>query len=158
MPSKEAVKPKFSSRGSAPHPAGGCSPPDPELGTSAGYHPVKRPSYRCRQIRGANVSTRKKVRFTYRMGVNKMASVGCSPLSGTDAANGTVLTKRQQLKQQRDKQRQQEFQQEKRCAALAGCPLFTVFCQWFRNTPESTSREQGVERLRPCSRSYNPLT
>ena len=46
---------------------------------------------------------------TYRMGVNKMASVGCSPLSGTDAANGTVLTrvltKRQQLKQQRDKQR-----------------------------------------------------
>jgi hypothetical protein len=43
------------------------------------------------------------------MGVNKMASVGCSPLSGTDAANGTVLTrvltKRQQLKQQRDKQR-----------------------------------------------------
>ena len=54
---------------------------------------------------------------TYRMGVNKMASVGCSPLSGTDAANGTVLTKRQQLKQQRDKQRQQEFQQEKRCAA-----------------------------------------
>ena len=54
---------------------------------------------------------------TYRMGVNKMASVGCSPLSETDAANGTVLTKRQQLKQQRDKQRQQEFQQEKRCAA-----------------------------------------
>ena len=29
------------------------------------------------------------------MGVNKMASVGCSPLSETDAANGTVLTKRQ---------------------------------------------------------------
>ena len=51
------------------------------------------------------------------MGVNKTASVGCSLLSGTDAANGTVLTKRQQLKQQRDKQRQQEFQQEKRCAA-----------------------------------------
>ena len=51
------------------------------------------------------------------MGVNKMASVGCSPLSETDAANGTVLTKRQQLKQQRDKQRQQEFQQESRCAA-----------------------------------------
>ena len=51
------------------------------------------------------------------MGVNKMVSVGCSPLSETDAANGTVLTKRQQLKQQRDKQRQQEFQQEKRCAA-----------------------------------------
>ena len=51
------------------------------------------------------------------MGVNKMASVGCSPLSETDAANGTVLTKRQQLKQQRDKQRQQEFQQGKRCAA-----------------------------------------
>ena len=40
------------------------------------------------------------------MGVNKMASVGCSPLSETDAANGTVLTKRKQLKQQRDKQRQ----------------------------------------------------
>ena len=51
------------------------------------------------------------------MGVNKMASVGCSPLSESDAANGTVVTKRQQLKQQRDKQRQQEFQQEKRCAA-----------------------------------------
>jgi hypothetical protein len=56
------------------------------------------------------------------LGVNKMASVGCSPLSETDAANGTVLTKRQQLKQQRDtstgdKQRQQELQQEKRCAA-----------------------------------------
>ena len=51
------------------------------------------------------------------MGVNKMASGGCSPLSETDAANGTVHTKRQQLKQQRDKQRQQEFQQEKRCAA-----------------------------------------
>ena len=64
------------------------------------------------------------------MGVNKMVSVGCSPLSETDAANGTVLTKRQQLKQQRNKQRQQEFPNSSRrnVAPLAGCPLFRVFC------------------------------
>ena len=68
------------------------------------------------------------------MGVNKMASVGCSPLSETDAANGTVLTKRQQLKQQRDKQRQQEFQQEKRCATCWR-PLVQDVLQMASDTP-----------------------
>ena len=51
------------------------------------------------------------------MGINNMASVGCSPLSETDTANDAVVAKRRQLKQQRDKLRQQEFQQGKRCAA-----------------------------------------
>ena len=65
------------------------------------------------------------------MGVNKMASVGCSPLSETDAANGTVLTKRQQLKQQRDKHRTSNASRNcsrRNVAPLAGCPLFRVFC------------------------------
>ena len=69
LPSKGTVKPKFSSRGSAPHPAGGCSPPDPELRAVRWLPPLKRPSYRCRQIRGANVSARKKARCSH----------GCAP-------------------------------------------------------------------------------
>jgi hypothetical protein len=66
------------------------------------------------------------------MGVNKMVSVGCSPLSETDAANGTVLTKRQHPAAQAATQQatQQEFPNSSRrnVAPLAGCPLFRVFC------------------------------
>ena len=44
------------------------------------------------------------------MGVNKMASVGCSPLSESDAANCTVLNKRQHSSSSNaTTQRQQEF-------------------------------------------------
>ena len=94
---------------------------------------------------------------TYRMGVNKMASVGCSPLSESDAANCTVLNKRQHSSSSNaTTQRQQEFQQEKRLRRLLAAPCSGCSANGFGIHLRSRSYVSNDELARRAARCILP--